>query len=270
VDEGQINQVINNLLINADQAMPEGGTMSIAAENVSLQNGTTFPFREGDYVKISIADQGVGIPKEDIPKIFDPYFTTKQTGNGLGLAMAYSIIKGHSGYLNVESQVGLGTTFSIFIPASKNMKVLRRHEQDKPINGRGRILVMDDEQEIRDITAEMLKSIGYDMEAAKDGMEAIEQYRMASKSEHPFDLVIIDLTVPGGMGGKEAIQKLREIDPDVKAVVSSGYINDPVLTDFDRFGFIDVITKPFNISELSKILYKTIGNGTINRHEAVS
>jgi putative nucleotidyltransferase with HDIG domain len=258
VDEGQINQVINNLIINADQAMPEGGTIWLTAENVTVGQQNSSPLKEGKYVKVTIKDQGVGIPKAAISKIFDPYFTTKPKGSGLGLATAYSIIKKHEGYINVESELNSGTTFFIYLPASQKESVTLKDEEKKPHGGKGKILIMDDEKEIRDLVGEMLESIGYEVEFAIDGTEAIQTYKLAKKSKNLFDVVIIDLTVPGGMGGRDAIQKLREIDPEVRAIVSSGYTNDPVMIDFKKYGFSDVIAKPYKLAELSEVLHRTI------------
>lgn len=258
VDEGQINQVINNLIINASQAMPEGGTIVLGAENVTIGRKNNLQLRHGKYVKILIKDQGIGIPEPAISKIFDPYFTTKPKGSGLGLATAYSIIKKHDGTINVESQSGVGTTFSIYLPVSQKGSIPLKAEEKKPHGGKGKILIMDDEKEIRDLVSEMLKSIGYDVEFAVDGREAIETFKMSKKSKNPFDAVILDLTVPGGMGGRKAIQKLREFDREVKAIVSSGYTNDPIMIDFERYGFTDVIAKPYKLAELSEVLHRTI------------
>jgi putative nucleotidyltransferase with HDIG domain len=257
-DEGQINQVINNLIINASQAMPEGGTIWLAAENVTVSGGNGSPLKRGKYVKITIKDTGIGIPEAILPKIFDPYFTTKPKGSGLGLATAYSIIKKHDGHINVESEPNAGTTFFLYLPASQKEGVTPKREEKKPHGGNGKILIMDDEKEIRDLVGEMLKSIGYEVEFAIDGTEAIKTYELAKKTKNPFDVVITDLTVPGGMGGKEAIQKLREIDPEVRGIVSSGYTNDPVMIDFKKYGFTDVIAKPYKLAELSEVLYRTL------------
>ena len=261
-DEGQISQVINNLVINANQAMPKGGVITIEAENVIVGEGNNLPLKEGNYVKISIKDQGTGIPKENLQRIFDPFFTTKKEGNGLGLVTTYSIIKKHNGYIEVESELGIGTTFHIYLPASGKRNFINEAEKEKPLPGKGKILIMDDEEEIRDLTGEILKSMGYEVEFAKDGIEAIKSYEMAKNSGKPFDVVIIDLTVPGSMGGKETIQKLNEIDPEVKAIVSSGYVNDPVMMEFKKYGFTDIIAKPYKIEEIGKKLYKTI-HGTV-------
>ena len=259
IDEGQINQVINNLIINADQAMASGGIVKVRAENMTVKAEHGLPVKDGEYVKISIEDRGIGIPEDDLPKIFDPYFTTKQKGSGLGLSTSYSIIKNHDGHITAESQVGVGTTFHIYLPASpEEILVVEKKVEGKPIMGEGRILVMDDEKHVRDLAAEMLSSIGYKVTTAIDGTEAIEMYKEAMESGNPFDAVIIDLTIPGGMGGKETIQKLIEVDPQVKAIVSSGYSNDPILANFGEYGFKGVVAKPYKTSELSAVLHRVI------------
>jgi PAS domain S-box-containing protein len=258
IDEGQISQVINNLIINASQAMPEGGIIKVRAENMVVDAGQSLPLKEGRYIKISIEDQGIGILKEHLSKIFDPYFTSKRKGSGLGLTVAYSIIQKHNGYIDVKSKLGVGTTFFICLPASEHSIAIKDKEIDKISKGTGRMLLMDDEEMVRDVAGEMLRHMGYSVEFAKNGVEAIELYKIAKESGEPFDAVILDLTVPGGMGGKEAIEKLLEIDPNVKAIVSSGYSNDPVMSDFRRYGFRDVVAKPYKIKELGKTLYGVI------------
>lgn len=259
-DEGQISQAVNNLTMNAQQAMPAGGIMRITAENVLVHKKDNLPLQEGRYVNITISDQGHGIPKELFPKIFDPYFTTKQKGSGLGLAVVYSIIKNHGGYINVGSELGTGTTFTIYLPASPQQIQKKKVLADKIFTGKGQILVMDDNKMVRDVLGDILKYLGYKVDFSKNGAEAIELYRNALESEQPFDVVIMDLTVPGGMGGKEALQKLLAIDPKVKAIVSSGYSTDPVMAHYEEYGFIDVITKPYKSTELSKKLYKILEN----------
>jgi len=255
VDEGQMSQVITNLILNADQAMPGGGTINIRAENTVIKGKRDLPLPKGNYIKITVKDQGIGIPKKHLAKIFDPYFTTKQKGSGLGLATTYSIIKNHEGYITVESEVGVGTTFHIQLPASKKpAPVKAKAKKEAPVGGKGRILVMDDEEMIRKMLSKMLPLDGYEVELAKDGAEAVELYRKARESGQPFDAVIMDLTIPGGMGGKEAIKKLLEIDPDVKAIVSSGYATDPIMADFKKYGFSAVVTKPYSFEELEKTL----------------
>ena len=258
VDEGQFSQVLNNLIINADQAMPEGGVVKVCAENTTVVDGGILPLKEGRYIKISIEDQGAGIPEEQLSKIFDPYFTTKERGSGLGLAVTYSIIKAHDGHIKVESRLGIGTTFYIHLPASHGEIHTIKGKDRKPLFGKGRILLMDDEEVVRDVAGEMLEYIGYEVDFAEDGTKAIELYKLAKESDRPFNVVIMDLTVPGGMGGKKTIRKLLEIDPEVKAIVSSGYSNDSVMTNFRQCGFKSFITKPYKIEELSEKLHTVI------------
>ena len=259
IDEGQINQVINNLVINSQQAMPGGGTVRISAENITMGAESNLPLEQGSYIKVSVEDQGIGISEEHIQKIFDPFFTTKQEGNGLGLATSYSIIEKHKGYITVESRIGVGTTFHIYLPALAEEVLIKEEKgQEKPIIGEGKILVMDDEKHVRDISAEMLSSLGYEVITSIDGAEAIEIYRQAMGPGKPFDAVILDLTIPGGIGGKKTIQKLREIDPEVKGIVSSGYHNDPVMAHFREHGFRSFITKPYRLRELSEVLYEVL------------
>ncbi|HEX3034302.1 MAG TPA: PAS domain S-box protein [Thermodesulfobacteriota bacterium] len=257
-DEGQISQVVNNLVINADQAMPEGGVIRIKGENVVVGDGDRLPIMKGRYVKVTVEDEGGGIPEEYMSKIFDPYFTTKQSGSGLGLATTYSIIKNHDGYIQVESKVGVGTKFYIYLPASDKTITASKVLKENARVGSGRILVMDDEEIIRQVAGDILSQIGYEVEFAKDGREAIELYKRARESNRPFDAVIMDLTVPGGMGGKLAIEKLISIDPEVKAIVASGYSNDPVMAEYERYGFRGIITKPYKIEELSETICKVI------------
>jgi two-component system cell cycle sensor histidine kinase/response regulator CckA len=258
VDEGQMDQVINNIVINAVQAMPAGGTIEIHFENITIAKNNVMGLGEGEYVRISIKDHGIGIPKECLPKIFDPYFTTKQEGTGLGLATAYSIIKKHNGLITVESEVGVGTTFHIYLPATKEKFMPRTTQVEPSFNGKGHILLMDDKQIVRDAAKWMLGRIGYKVAFAGDGSEAVAIYKEALQSGKPFDAVILDLTVPGGMGGKEAVAELLEIDPNVKAIVSSGYSEDPVMSEFKQYGFKGILEKPYRIEELSKTLSKVI------------
>ncbi len=260
IDKGQISQVINNLIINASQAMPEGGIIRIYAENMSIDAENGISLKEGKYVKISVKDQGIGIPQEYLDKIFDPYFTTKQTGSGLGLATSYSIIKSHGGYLHTESNVGKGTTFSIYLPVSEkeNFVVSGIHDEKDFFYGRGKILIMDDQKSIREMAQQILIKLGYEVECARDGDEAIRLYKIAKESGESFDAVILDLTIAGGMGGKETIRKLHEIDTEVKAIVSSGYSSDPIMSNYQIYGFCGVVAKPYKLSELSKVLFKVI------------
>jgi len=249
IDEGQMSQVLHNLARNAQEAMPGGGRIRVRAENVVV-DAATLPLGAGRCVKIEIEDEGGGIPDENIGKIFDPYFTTKERSNGLGLATAYSIIKRHSGHIHLESTPGVGTTACIYLPASDQEVEAKQEEAEKPHRAGARILVMDDEEILRRLAREILTHFGYEPALASDGAEALDMYLRAKEAGAPFDAVIMDLTVPGGMGGKEAIKRLREIDPEVKALVSSGYSNDPVLSYFRDYGFDGMVAKPYDINEL--------------------
>ncbi len=255
VDRGQLGQVLQNLVINAVHAMPEGGIIQLGAGNITV-NPDELPLRPGKYVLITVQDHGQGIPPEHLAKIFDPYFTTKQSGSGLGLAVVYSIIANHAGHITVESELGKGTLFSIYLPATGKSPLAK-----KPVSattalakGQGKVLIMDDEELIRNVSSAMLKQLGYEPHTANNGEEAITLYLHAQQEGHPFDLVIMDLTVPGGMGGKEAIGHLRQLDPQIKAVVSSGYANDPIMANFSEYGFCGVAPKPFSLQDLSILL----------------
>ena len=247
MDAGQISQVIHNLVLNADQAMPDGGAIFIGADNLVKTRHDTVPLPQGNYIHISIRDNGVGIPGEHLPRIFDPYFTTKKKGSGLGLAISYSVIKNHNGCITIESTPGEGSTFHIFLPASTEADSLDSPRDSLVVDGTGHILVMDDEEMIRDIAGIILDHLGYTASFAKNGEEAITRYKEALADRLPFDAVIMDLTIPGGMGGRETIKELLEIDPTVKALVSSGYSNDPIMSNYKAFGFKGVIIKPYNI-----------------------
>lgn len=279
IDEGQITQVINNLVINAKEAMPDGGVIKIYSRNVNVtqaalayrdsqslfwpeQQSQPLPLKDGPYVEVIIRDHGVGIPKEYLGKIFDPYFTTKKQGNGLGLSTSYAIVKKHQGHLRVRSEVGSGAAFHFYLPAYQTQSTVKKPLTHPAPPGQGRILVMDDEQSIRELLAYALTRFGYQTELTKDGQEVVERYQQAQQTNHPFDVVIMDLTVPGGMGGKEAIQKLLEIDPNVKAIVSSGYSNEPVLSNYRQYGFSAVVSKPYEIQKLSKVIQAVLTEPT--------
>jgi PAS domain S-box-containing protein len=257
-DAGQLRQVIQNIVINADQAMPRGGMIRIACENAAVQAREVQPLAAGEYVKISIADEGVGIPQEQIGKIFDPYFTTREKGSGLGLAAVYSIIKKHGGAITASSEPGVGTTVSVYLPVSLKEAGSPVRTSGELVFGKGRVLIMDDEEIIRDAAGRVLQAAGYEVESAADGNAAIELYCKAREAGKPFDLVIMDLTVPGGVGGKDAVRRLHEIDPGVKAIVSSGYSQDPILANYRDYGFLGVITKPYHIREMSEIVSRVI------------
>jgi two-component system cell cycle sensor histidine kinase/response regulator CckA len=254
-DEGQINQVISNIVINADQAMPRGGTIDITAANHIINSRKNLPLPPGNYIHVAIKDTGIGIPEEHSKRIFDPFFTTKQKGSGLGLTTAFSIVKNHDGYITFESEPGAGTTFHVYLPTTDKPGLAEDGAMEKtPIHGTGRILVMDDEDIIREMLEKMLNLAGYEVELAADGAEAIERYRGAKESGRPFDAVIMDLTIPGGMGGKKAIRELIKIDPNVKAIVSSGYATDPIMSDYKKYGFSAVVTKPYSVAHLEETL----------------
>jgi len=258
VDGGQISQVINNIIINAKQAMPDGGTVSLRCENLYLTREEVNSLEPGPYLKITIRDNGMGIPKDQLNRIFDPYFTTKVQGNGLGLATSYSIVKRHHGHICVESEPGQGTTIYVYLPATPGLVSPEKKAAEPPALGRGKILVMDDEINVRKVIGEMLAQLGYMTSYAADGRDAIRLYRDASEKGEPYDAVIFDLTIPGGVGGKQAIAELIEFDPHVKAIVSSGYCNDTIMADFRNYGFKAVIPKPFCLEELSRILWDTV------------
>jgi signal transduction histidine kinase/ActR/RegA family two-component response regulator len=258
VDEGQMNQVINNLIINADQSMADGGIIEVGIENLTVAPQNEMSLTEGRYVKISIRDHGVGIPEEYLHRIFDPYFTTKKKGSGLGLATVYSIIKNHNGYVGVESKSGVGTTFQLFIPASENVLPEVIESKEDPHTGSGKILMMDDEEIIRVVAAEILEHLGYSVVVCSDGNEAIDLYRQAIETKGTFAAVIMDLTVPGRLGGKEAAARILEIDPGAVLIVSSGYSNDPVVANFRAYGFSGMVPKPFDAEGLARELKRLV------------
>ncbi len=211
-------------------------------------------------IGISIEDTGCGIATENLGRIFDPYFTTKPKGSGIGLATAYSIIRRHGGAIEVESEANVGTTFFIYLPAVLECEIESAvaDSGESPAMGTGKVLVMDDDEAIRTVVKDLLTLLGYETAVAEDGTECIEMYEAAMEAEQPFSVVIMDLTVPGGMGGKEAIEQLREIDPEVKAIVSSGYSTDPIMSNYQQYGFKGIVAKPYNAFELSRALKEVI------------
>jgi CheY-like chemotaxis protein len=223
-------------------------------ENVHIDSGDMLPLKEGRYVKIEIQDQGEGIPKERLEKIFDPYFTTKESCRGMGLPLVSAIIKKHHGHITVQTSIGAGTTFTAYLPASDETDHQKEteHQEIKPCNGK--ILVMDDDEMLLNMVGIMLEKLGYKADCAFDGQEAIDKYSNALRSEEPFDAVILDLVVPIGMGGREAMQALLEIDPQATGIVSSGYIHNSIIEDYENFGFKDVLIKPYRASDLEKVL----------------
>jgi PAS domain S-box-containing protein len=258
VDPGQLSQVLHNILINADQAMPGGGDIMVAAENVTLAEKTLLPLPPGPYVKIAISDRGTGIDPKYLGKIFDPYFSTKQKGSGLGLATAFSIVKKHGGHLAVESTQGEGATFTLYLPAAQKPPAPEPEPVAEPATGQGKILVMDDEPLVLEVAGRMLNHLGYEVEEAPDGAAALEKYRRAQTEGRPFDAVILDLTVPGGMGGKETMENLQVLDPRTKAIVSSGYADDLIMTQFPDYGFQGVIKKPYRLTDFSQVLNQVL------------
>jgi PAS domain S-box-containing protein len=260
VDKGQMFQVINNIVLNADQSMPEGGKISITGDNILLDKDNTFSLPEGKYIKISMEDEGVGIPEEHLNKIFDPYFSTKTKGHGLGMTTVYSIIQKHEGHIKVESKLGEGTTFYIYIPAVEEDKEEREGEKEKvSFLNKKKILLMDDEEVVLNTMGRMLKEKGSEVVFAEDGDKAVKKFKEEKSTSHPFDAVILDLTIPGGMGGKDTLKEIRKIDPKVKVIVSSGYSNSPIMANYDKYGFNGVIAKPFNIEELIRVLTNVFG-----------
>jgi PAS domain S-box-containing protein len=254
VDVGQISQVIHNLVINALQAMSSGGAIKLRAGNITLEAVDDIPLKPGRYVEITIQDHGHGIAPEHLPKIFDPYFSTKPRGSGLGLTTSYAIVKRHEGHITVESKVGKGTLFRIYLSATEELPAENMNAEGHVVKGEGRILVMDDEEDLRKVAERMLLKLGYKVACVRDGAEAINLYQETKGTEHAFDAVMMDLTIPGGMGGEETIKKLLKIDPEAIAIVSSGYSNDPIISSYEKFGFHGVVTKPYRIEQLSWVV----------------
>ncbi|MDD3049590.1 MAG: PAS domain S-box protein [Candidatus Cloacimonetes bacterium] len=256
-DKNQIAQVIDNLVINAKQAMPEGGKIIIYATNELIKESDKLVLSSGNYVKISIKDFGLGIPRGIISKIFDPFFSTKVSGQGLGLAMSFSIIKKHRGLIEVDSKPDQGSIFHVYLPAGNKTELeIDSEEFYTQSFAKGKILIMDDEQMVRDVLKKMLEQIGFEVIAVEDGNKAIRAFIEERSEKRNFQALIFDLTVINGMGGKEAIKQIREIDKDVIAFVSSGYNSDPVISNPQKYGFSDSISKPFNFSELKNFLHK--------------
>jgi CheY-like chemotaxis protein len=258
VDLGQLGQVINNLIINSVHAMPDGGIIEIEAKNIADGSKVEHELAKNKYVKISVKDHGSGIPDNIRDKIFDPYFTTKTKGTGLGLAGAHSIINNHSGYIKFESQAGVGTLFEIYLPASRKKVPQKIKDFDQTIGGEGKILIMDDEKQVLTITKSILIHIGFRVETAENGKEAIRKYKAAFNSNNPYQAVILDLTIPGGFGGVRTIEKILEFDPMVKGVAMSGYSNDAVIAEYKDYGFTGVITKPYTVQQFNMVMRRVL------------
>ena len=263
-DESQMSQAIHNIVINAREAMPHGGTIRVRADNLQITKRNGHPVHTGEWVRITIEDEGVGIPEEHLDKIFDPYFTTKemgaQKGLGLGLAISHSVVRNHQGYVFAESEPTRGTALHIYLPparehgSSRASSGIPAAETDGPL----RVLVMDDEEIVRDITGKMLERDGCQVCLAREGAEAVSLFRQGREKGNPFHVVLLDLTVRGGMGGKEAVRELMAIEPEVKAIVSSGYADDPVMTDFGAHGFTAAVVKPYSMNELRQTIRNVV------------
>ena len=262
VDKAQIGQVVQNIVLNARQSMPGGGVLRIRCDNYNKRSNESdeIPVTEGNYVRIQISDEGVGIHPDHIDKIFDPYFTTKQDGSGLGMAVTHSIIAKHLGYINCQSTLGHGTTFTFYLPATDKVIV----SSDPAVaggKGHGRIMVMDDEEMIREVTQSMLEHMGYEVILAADGEEALRIYQQCLNDSNPVDVIIMDLTIPGGMGGKEAMKAMLEIDLQARGIVSSGYSNDPVMANYAEHGFKGFLVKPYVQADLGQVIAKALDKG---------
>jgi PAS domain S-box-containing protein len=255
-DGGQISQVLNNIIINATQAMPTGGKVTITAANICLSKTNSYGLIAGNYIQVTLKDEGHGIPPQIKKKIFDPYFTTKVAGTGLGLASVYSIILKHGGHISVDSIIGQGTAFTLHLPSTGRSydEHLIAVSQQSNLPKAGSILVMDDEEMIRDIAEAMLTHLGYNVTTCSNGEEVIEIYREALKSDTPFLAIIVDLTIPGGVGGLKAAEQILAITPAASIIVSSGYSNDPIMANYRKYGFSAAIGKPYSVAEFEMAL----------------
>lgn len=258
-DEAQLSQVINNIVLNARQAMGDKGVIVVDAGNVLLEVDNDLGLKEGRYVRLSVRDAGIGIGPDIIGKVFDPFFTTRKKASGLGLAVSYSIVKKHGGRITVESEAGRTTDFHIWLPAYNVISQTRADA--RLVKGGAKVLVMDDDEMVRDVAAMMLDALGYEAGIASNGKEAVELFRKARLSGNPYDIVILDLVVPGGLDGKETLAMLKDIDPGVRAIVTTGYSHDPVVANFKEFGFAGALAKPYVVSEFADAVKKTLLEG---------
>jgi CheY-like chemotaxis protein len=262
VDRGQILQVFQNLVINALQAMPPAphqAQVQLRAGNTTLTDNQVPPLGAGDYVQFEVRDNGSGIKPEHLEKIWDPFFTTKKHGTGLGLATVLSIVRQHGGMIGVDSTLGIGTVFTLFLPVADRPVEVQARKPATLRFGTGRVLLMDDDDAITELTATMLQSLDYKYDTAKNGEEAIALYKRYLNIGRPYDAVIMDLTVIGGMGGEECFHALKQLDPDVRAIVSSGYDNDDIARRFLDLGFCGYLTKPYRVTDLGKVLKAVLG-----------
>ncbi len=257
IDRGQITQVLNNLIINAKQAMSQGGELTISADNFTVSESQESPLSAGEYICITVADQGIGIPRENLSKVFDPYFSTKPNGHGLGLTSSFHILKRHGGLITVESEPGKGSKFSVYLPATRQ-KVTSLENDGELYRGQGTVIIMDDNPTVVDVVDQQLRHLGYQVIAVENSLELTELFSLARERDLRFDLIILDLTIPGDVGGEVALDRVRAIDPGIRAIVSSGYANNPVLAEYRRYGFNGKVCKPFHINELAREINRVL------------
>jgi two-component system cell cycle sensor histidine kinase/response regulator CckA len=264
IDPSQIWQVLNNILTNSREAMPGGGTVWVSAENVTFDGTSSTALGPGDCVKVSIRDHGVGVAKENIPRLFNPYFSTKvrgsQKGTGIGLAVCHSVIEKHGGRITLESELGLGTTVTFFLRALRaEQPPASRTGGEAEVREQGyRVLMLEDDSAVIKTGTQMIEHLGHTVTAVQNGAEVLDLYSRSQRAGKPFDLVLLDLTVRGGMGGRETLEKLKQVDPDVVAVVTSGYADDPVIAEFGRHGFQAALLKPFTIRTLEQTIAQVV------------
>jgi CheY-like chemotaxis protein len=261
IDQGQIGQVLQNLVLNADQAMPRGGSLTVLARNIELSVVDPLPLAAGPYVKVSVVDQGNGMSAEVMAQIFEPYYTTKPTGHGLGLSITHSILQKHGGHMTVCSEIDVGTTFEFYLPALPAYATMATEQEQELARGTGRILLVDDEELIHIAVEMILTMLGYEVESVYDGEEALQAYKVSLDEGKTYDIVIIDLTIPGGMGGQEAIGRFLETDPKARVIVSSGYVHDPAMDRYAEYGFAGKIEKPVSMRVLAETVKRVLEEG---------
>ena len=261
IDEGQIGQVINNLVINATEAMSNEGKIDINLQNIEINTDEVPELKSGKYIKISVKDEGAGIEEDNFTKVFEPYYSTKQGSNGLGLSVTYSIIKNHDGHIEVNSEIEKGTEFVIYLPSIGAIHTPEDvDQQSKAVAGSGKILFMDDEEQIRNIADKILSKLGYDVTCVSEGKELLNVYDEHNDKNNNFDLVIMDLIVKNGLGGLETIKLLLEKHPNAKAIVSSGYSNESLMSEYQKYGFVECIMKPYTVKEFSSKINSVLTN----------
>ena len=258
IDEGQISQVIQNLALNAKQAMPHGGAVQVSLANVVIADQDHRPLEPGHYVRMSVQDGGPGIHPRDLESIFDPYFTTKRSGFGLGLATSFAIVRRHGGHISVKSEGDVGTTFHVYLPATEEAAARSQGAIDGISGGSESVLVVDDDSDLRDPLVIALQQDGFRVAAAGDGRAAVDRYRRALDDGHRFDVVLMDLTMPGEINGRVAMQEILALDASAVAIVASGYHDDPVMANFREHGFHGVLPKPFEPEEVSRKIRETL------------